>query len=353
MNRRLALALLAALALAACGKKGLPVAPERRVPLAVADLAGVVRDGVVELTWTNPTRRVDGSRLRDLVAARVYRVDDAGTGEPKPALLAGGRIAGYTEIVAIRLASPAPATVEGDRVTLADRTGLALGRRYTYVVAAEDSTGRVSPPSRRVSLTFIATPAPPRGLTAEAGEGEARLRWQPPAGLVESREPPGALTYEILRSAALETPPTPLTRVTTTEHTDRDLENDHTYYYAVRALRTEGGTTAVGEPSTRVAVTPRDITPPSAPTNLVAIPSEGAVRLSWNPSPEPDVARYIVYRRDERGVFVRVGSTRAPATVLVDRDVARGSYRYVVTAEDTAAQPNESARSNEVSVAVP
>lgn len=353
MTRRLALALLAALALAACGKKGPPVAPERRVPAAVADLAGVVRDGAMELAWTNPTRRVDGSRLRDLVGARVYRVDDGGAGEPKPALLAGERIAGYTEIAVIRLASPAPATVEGERVTLADRRALGLGRRYTYVVVAEDSTGRVSPPSHRLSLTFIAAPGPPRGLTAEAGEGEARLRWQPPAGLAGSSEPPGPLTYEILRSAALEMPPAPLTRVATTEHTDRGLENDRTYYYTVRAIRTEGGTTALGEPSARLAVTPRDTTPPSAPTNLVAIPSEGTVRLSWNPSPEPDVDRYIVYRREARGVFARIGSTRAPATAFVDRDVARGTYGYVVTAEDSAAQPNESARSNEVSVTVP
>ena len=38
---------------------------------------------------------------------------------------------------------------------------------------------------------------------------------------------------------------------------------------------------------------------------------------------------------------------------LIDRDVARGVYRYAVTAQDSAAMPNESARSNEARVSVP
>jgi len=37
----------------------------------------------------------------------------------------------------------------------------------------------------------------------------------------------------------------------------------------------------------------------------------------------------------------------------VDRDVARGTHRYVVTAEDSGVIRNESARSNEATAAVP
>ncbi|PYM48562.1 MAG: hypothetical protein DME14_11305, partial [Candidatus Rokuibacteriota bacterium] len=88
--------LLATLSLAACGRKGPPAAPEARVPRAAGDLAVVVRASTIELSWTNPTRRVDGTPLRDLTLARVFRVDDAGGGEPKPAMQVDGRIAGYT-----------------------------------------------------------------------------------------------------------------------------------------------------------------------------------------------------------------------------------------------------------------
>ncbi len=358
INRRGALTVLLALAalpLAACGRKAVPAAPEQRVPAAVGDLAAVIRESAVELTWTNPSRRADQTRLRDLTLARVFRVEDDGRGEPKPAMLADGAIAGYTELATVRGASPEGASVQGDRVTFADRRGLAFGRRYTYVVVTSDSLGRVSPPSRRISIAFLAATEPPQGLAAAPGEREARLTWQPPTRLLDGSAPTGPLAYEVLRATAADAPLAPVARTPAgaLALTDRELENDRTYWYAVRAVRTEEGTTAYGAPSGRVTVTPRDMTPPSSPTSLVAIPSEGIVRLAWAASPESDVSGYIVYRADAGGAFVRVGSTQTPTTTFVDRDVPRGTYRYAVTAEDSGAIRNESARSNEVTVTVP
>ena len=346
---------LAALALGGCGRKGAPVPPEWRVPAAVGDLAAVVRESAVELTWTNPGRRVDGTRLRDPVPARVWRVDDEGHGDPRAAMLADGAIAGYTELATVRPGAPEGAVTQDGRVTLTDRRGLAYGRRYTYVVVTADALGRVSPPSARVSIAFISAAEAPQGLAAAPGEREARLAWQPPPRLLDGSPAPPTLAYEVLRAAAADGPLTSVARTAAGVRalTDRELENDRTYWYAVRAVRTEGSTTAYGAPSPRVAVTPRDMTPPSAPTNLVAIASEGAVRLSWGAAPESDVSGYIVYRAEAGGAFVRVGSTRAPATTFVDRGVARGTYRYVVTAEDSGAIRNESARSNEATVAAP
>ena len=347
--------LLATLSLAACGRKGPPAAPEARVPRAAGDLAVVVRASTIELSWTNPTRRVDGTRLRDLTLARVFRVDDAGGGEPKAAMQVDGRIAGYTEITAVSLDAPAPAFVAGHRVTVTDGRDLTYGRRYTYVVVTADSRGRTSPPSRRASTTYIAAPEPPTSLAARPGEREARLSWQPPARLVDGSPATGPLTYEVLRAPTADAPLLPVATAALGEQalTDRPLENERTYHYAVRAVRTEGGTPAYSAPSARVAVTPRKTTAPSPPANLVAIPSASTVRLSWSPSPEPDVAGYLVYRAAARGDFVRVGSTRTPTTTFVDRDVPPGTYRYAVTAQDSASLPNQSNHSDEVTVTVP
>jgi hypothetical protein len=113
------------------------------------------------------------------------------------------------------------------------------------------------------------------------------------------------------------------------------------------------GTTIHGRSTLRLAATPRDVTPPSPPGNLVAIASEGVVRLSWSPSPEPDVAGYVIYRAPVGGGFERIGSINVPGTTYADRTVPRGTFRYVVTAQDKAARPNESARSNEVRVTLP
>jgi fibronectin type 3 domain-containing protein len=206
-----------------------------------------------------------------------------------------------------------------------------------------------------VSARLIAVPEAPADLRATPGEGEVRLVWSPPAHLRDGTPVPSPLAYQVLRATGPDAPLAPVARTPEgqTALVDTGLRNDTTYWYAVRAVRTEGETTAEGPPSARVAATPRDMTPPSAPTALVAVPSEGTVRLSWRASPEPDVAGYIVYRTDRAGVSARVGSTRAPDTTFTDHPVTAGTYRYEVAAYDTATIPNESARSEPVTVSVP
>lgn len=347
---------LVLLALAACGRKGPPVAPEVRAPRAVVDLAGAVHASAIEISWTPPDHRVDKTRLRDPeLTTRIFRVEDDGSGDPKTAMLVGGRIAGYAEVASLRGDQPSPAVARGRQLVFTDRQGLAYGHRYTYVVLAADSQGRVAPPSARVSVTHVPAAEPPTDLVAVAGERQARLTWQPPARLIDGSAPTAPLAYEVLRAPSADAELALLTRAPVAEPTltDRNLDNERTYHYAVRAVQTVSGTTAYSAPSPRVAVTPRDMTPPTPPTNLVAIPSAAAVRLTWSASPESDVAAYIVYRAAGAGAFERVGSTRPPIATFVDRDVARGTYRYVVTAQDSASQPNESGRSNEVTVTVP
>lgn len=353
----LALLLAVAAGLVGCGKKGPPVAPERRIPAPISDLSAVVEGSRVILTWSNPGTRADGTRLRDLTTVRIYRREDAADGEPKPALLSWGKIVGYDEIAALRLADPAPATVEGPRVTWADQNKLILGRRYVYVLTAVDSIGRSSVPSRRIVVSFLAAPRPPEGLIATAGEGEVRLVWSAPGLLVDGSPVPGQLGYEVLRAPSAAGPFSSLTPdpIAGADLTDRGLKNEQTYYYAVRAVRMDAGGRVRSVLSTVAAATPVDLTPPSPPANLVAVPSETAVRLAWNASPEEDVAGYLVYRASGPGAdFVRLTPTPIRTTTYIDRAVERGkTYVYVVTAVDRATRPNESTRSEPARATVP
>jgi hypothetical protein len=353
--RALLLIALLGTVLGACGRKAPPVAPERRVPQPITDLRGLVREGSIELTWSLPRRRVDNSRLIDLETARVFRLEDGGQGEPRSALLTNGRIAGYTEVGAVRLADQGSSRGQNDRVVFADHRDLTVGRRYTYVVLTADAQGRTSAPSPRLSLMFVAPPRPPGELRAEPGEHEVRLSWQAPTRFTDDTPVAEPLVYEVLRAPSPDAPLTPVTRTEPggTATTDRGLENDRAYYYAVRAIRRDGTTVAEGVPSPRVAATPTDVTPPAAPADLVAIPSEREVRLSWTLGTDPDLAGYIIYRAAGGGPWVRVGSVRVPATTFTDRDLAPGIYRYAVTAQDTSVRANESSHSNEVSVTVP
>jgi hypothetical protein len=202
---------------------------------------------------------------------------------------------------------------------------------------------------------YIAPPTPPPDLAAIPGEGEVQLRWKPPSHLVDGSPVQGEITYEVLRAPG---PEAALEVITTaplgeTRFTDRGLVNDRTYGYAVRALRAEAGGRGRSEPSPRLTVTPLDATPPGPPQRLVAVVVGNDVRLAWTPPSDADVARYVVYRADTRGTFVRIGSATPPSTTFVDRGITPGAYRYVVTAQDGSSSANESARSNEASAAVP
>ncbi|PYO03654.1 MAG: hypothetical protein DMD91_00475 [Candidatus Rokuibacteriota bacterium] len=355
--RRPAAALLAVLALGACGKKSAPISPSLLVPVPVADLRGEVRDAAIELTWTNPARRGDNTKLADIVAARVYRTDDDGVADPRPALLARGRIAGYTELLTLTAMPAAPGTTSRPlmargRVQVTDLEGLTQGRRYTYVVIVEDGEGRVSPPSPRVSVTFISVPDAPQGLTVTPGPRQIRLAWQPPARPGDAG--PDVL-YEVLRAPA----PGTLAQVITpgpiaaTEFVDGGVENGRTYYYAVRALRRAAGTLARGAITPVVAATPIDRTPPAPPRDLTVTSSGTSVQLQWSGAADADIAGYVVYRAAAGREFERVGSTEAPTTTFVDRDVPPGTYRYAVTTQDATARSVESPRSQPVTVTIP
>jgi len=354
-RRRLLVLGLAVVALAACGKKGPPVAPEIRVPAVPGALHGAVEERSIVVSWTAPGTRLDGTRLRRIGTYRVYRREEADGGPVKSAMLSSGRVVGYDEVATIRPEAPAPAIVQGSTVTWVDGRALSMGRRYVYVVTAEDDLGRTSGPSERLIVPFLAAPRAPQALRAVPGDRRIGLSWRAPAELVDGSPAGGDLRYLVLRGSGATGALAPITPqpLADTTFTDTGVDNDTDYRYAVRAVRVEAAVTATGEASAAVTATAADTTPPSAPTNLVALPSAGAVRLGWNPSPEADVAAYAVYRAGESGEFLRIATTLATGTVYTDRDVRAGaSYRYAVTAIDNARRSNESARSNVVSVRI-
>jgi hypothetical protein len=352
---RALLMLALVVALTACGRAGVPLPPERVAPAPVGDLSGVAVERGIELSWTLPTTRADEARLRDLALIHVFRAEDDGAGDPKPALVSGARVAGYAEIAAIRVAEPAPAVVSGGRMTFVDTAASRTGRRYSYVVLAEDARKHVSVPSTRLTLTRIAPPAAPGGVRATPGDREVRLEWPATTRLVDGATAEERFVYQILRAPGPDAPLEVVTQTApgATSFVDRRLENERAYVYGLRALRVARGTVARSEVSERVTAMPVDSTPPPPPTELVAIPSVGTVRLVWIGSADLDVGRYVVYRGREGGALERVGSTAAPGTTFTDREVPSGAWRYAVSAQDTSSRVNESRHSAEVRVVVP
>jgi predicted phage tail protein len=366
---RAALALLLVpLALAACGRKGSPVAPERRLPAAVADLSATVASEGVRLSWTLPRLRVDRSPVKELRRVEVYRRPETGeaAAPSRPAILAFGglfgppsELPGFDRVANIVLAEPPAApTVEiaGSQVRYTDAQGLTFGQRYTYVVVAVDAQGRPSPPSNRVAVAVSAPPKAPVALSAAAGDREVRLTWTPPDTLEDGSPAAGGLVYNVFRATAPDVRPArPINPepIPAPSYIDLGLQNDATYYYTVRALLGPSG------PASRstdvVAATPEDRTPPAQPRGLVAVVAGATVRLAWEGVSDPDLAGYRVYRSITAGRGHQpLTSELQTATTFADTTARPGqTYYYVVTAVDRGRRANESVPSPEVSATVP
>ena len=105
-----------------------------------------------------------------------------------------------------------------------------------------------------------------------------------------------------------------------------------------------------GPASPSTCVTPVDTFAPEPPVGLLAVASQDAISLAWEPSPEVDIAGYLVLRRNDPGATLQP-LTAAPIVATTFRDVDIRSdqrYVYVVQAVDDATPPNISLASLEV-----
>ncbi|HMN96145.1 MAG TPA: S8 family serine peptidase [Phycisphaerales bacterium] len=80
-----------------------------------------------------------------------------------------------------------------------------------------------------------------------------------------------------------------------------------------------------------------DVTPPAAPTGLAATAGNGSVSLSWNASPEPDLAGYRVFRSTNGGGFSQITGSLLGSPSFTNTGLVNGwTYAYYVVAEDTS-----------------
>ena len=209
-----------------------------------------------------------------------------------------------------------------------------------YSVRSIDNLGNASARSTSVmAVDEDPPPATPTGLTAEAGDGEVALSWNP----VTDADLAG-YTLEIAESA---TGPwtTAADNLTTTTTTIDDLTNGTTYHFRVRAVDTTGLASA---PSTLVNATPDDTTAPAAPTGLTATAGDSEVALSWNAVTDADLAGYTVeVAESAAGPWTTAAESLAGTATTIDGLTNGTTFHFRVRAVDTSA--NTSAPSGPVS----
>jgi predicted small lipoprotein YifL len=354
---------IAAVALAAggCGRKGPPVLPRLAAPEPVANLTAAPQANTIVLTWSRPARHEDGTPLRGVPDFSLFRRVSPVTTPGAPAPDGGRSLEGFILLATVRGEAPENARVAGPLYAFRDDEGgrgLPFGQRYAYRVVARDRRGYPSQPSNLALVDLLIPPTPPEGLNAVAGEGRVDLRWTAPTTRVDGTPLGPVRGYNVYRSEQAGVfPEAPINPQPVTEprYNDGGAANDRTYFYVVRVVENETPPWWESGNSTRVAATPRDITPPAPPRNLQAAATRAEVSLIWDRNDEPDLLGYHVYRSEvSRTAYRRLTAEPIRATTLVDRAVARdATYYYVISAVDTAAAPNESSFSDEVAIRIP
>ncbi len=333
-----ALAVLATVVLAGCGKPGPPQPPEPRGPFPASGVTARQLGSTVVVAFEVPRPR--GSRPAQQPArAELVRVEYAPgiqTTTDTDVFRRRGRTVAVVEAVPL---------VPGQRVRVADASLDGAGEpaldgwTLRYGVRVLDARGRPSPLVVARDLVPVDPPPPPAGLRGEATADGIRLTWTPVAGVAAPR-------YNVYRWAPdRPVPEQPLnaTPLAAAEFLDPGVETGSRYAYEVRTTLTAELPYRESAPSATAEVLAEDRFAPAAPTGLVAVQEGPAVRLFWDPNGERDLDGYRVYRSRPSGAWERVGPETVQQALFLDGDVRAGdAFRYRVTAVDRATPPNES-----------
>ena len=200
------------------------------------------------------------------------------------------------------------------------------GNTYYYKVRALKSDGTAGAWSSIVSVTYRAAstgtlPAP----TVTGGndsQGRPTLKWDKVAG---------AAKYEVYRARSKDGDYIKYSTVTGTSYTNISyIENGNTYYYKVRALKSDG---TAGTWSSIVSVTYRAASTGtlSAPTVTGGNDSQGRPTLKWNAV--SGAAKYEVYRaRSLNGDYIKYSTVTGTSYTNTSYIENGNTYYYKVRA---------------------
>jgi hypothetical protein len=370
------------LLLVACGKRGDPHPPIPVIPQTTSDLVVTQRGARVILSWAYPSLSTAGRNLGAVRRVVVYRylepLPATAPGRDPNALLPGdidttlpGPVALFAKVPpmtpaqfnklkdrldSIEGASLGPATV-GARLAYEDAPPFHSqdGRpiRATYAVVTETQTAK-GDLSNLVAIVPIDVPLPPANVVATPKPEGVVLTWQRPGKSATGADKPFVSGYDIFRSGPsdqAEELPVPINSAPVRDATYTDVPPYGDYQYRVAAVSSAGPPRVSSEPSTGVTTTFKDLVPPPAPANVVALIETNAVRLIWDPSDAPDLRGYYVYRV-EGTARTRITKEAVAQPNYRDASVKAGVlYGYQVTAVDK--NGNESGGSASPAISIP
>ncbi len=194
------------------------------------------------------------------------------------------------------------------------------GNTYYYKVRALKSDGTAGAWSSIVAVTYKQTLSAPAVTGGNDSQGRPTLKWNAVSG---------AAKYEVYRARSLNGDYIKYSTVTGTSYTNTSyIENGNTYYYKVRALKSDG---TAGAWSSVVSVTYKQTL--SAPTVTGGNDAQGRPTLKWNAV--TGAAKYEVYRaRSKDGPYTKYSTTTGTAYTNSSYLTSGATYYYKVRALD-------------------
>ncbi|BHH85707.1 fibronectin type III domain-containing protein [Desulforhopalus sp. 52FAK] len=327
-----------------CGYKDLPVPPSTVVPEPISDLLYNVSGKGLQLTWSYPVKTIQGSVIEDVSSFDLYRaavpLADFCSGCPIP----------FGKAIEVEGGVPFDRNIR--RKASYETSDLQSGYKYFYKVASRTSWLAASEDSNIVTFVWYQPAMAPSSLSAVAGDRKVVLSWQPATKLSDGSMLDKALKYQVKRSAGGKDYVNVGEPVDGTTYTDTQVRNGAKYFYTVQSLMVLEDELVEGAVTKEVVVTPKDMTPPVAPSGVTAVATAVGTKVFWDKLNDSDIAGYRVYRRAASSDKYELLGKIAPEYMLyVDKNVSGDvRYYYAITAIDSANPPNESEKSREATV---
>ena len=200
------------------------------------------------------------------------------------------------------------------------------GNTYYYKVRALKSDGTAGAWSSIVSVAYKQTLSAPTVTGGNDSQGRPTLTWKAVSG---------AAKYEVYRARSKDGDYIKYSTVTGTSYTNTSyIENGNTYYYKVRALKSDG---TAGAWSSVVSVTYRAASTGtlSAPTVTGGNDAQGRPTLKWNAV--SGAAKYEVYRaRSKDGDYIKYSTVTGTSYTNISYIENGNTYYYKVRALDAS-----------------
>lgn len=372
------LIVLESMLLFGCAAPGVPVTRETTKPRVITNLSAKQAGASIVLSFALPTETVKGGALSTNLKIEIYRVFESVSGAKSR----------HREKLRLITTIP-PQMVDQylqagqidfpDMLTPQDLTAHAGKDEAVYEVRTRVARSE-SEPSNAIQIPILPAPQPIHDLRAQIANDTVELSWSAPAIVPSGVSEPVSIRYQVywaelpdVNSASTSTEPlaAPATPAAASagfallgespepSYSDTKVEAGRSYRYKVRSITKYVAGSVESQDSNVIEVKLAANHRPAAPKNVVAtvVPARGAaapsVELSWEISPDTDLAGYNVYRSNKESETGTRANT-APVLVPVFRDtsVMPGvEYFYRITAIGRAG--NESALSAPVRVKVP